>query len=126
MKIYRLAIILFISSILAFLLHLIIYKMNFDLESIINVLFVVGVITFLPAILVITNALTVFDGIKYALRVFITPSYRTKYPTFKDYKEDCKEKIKSKVFMEILIVSAAFLLVSTILTVIYHVNWEES
>ena len=105
MKIGRFFIILGSCFVLAFLLHILAYQFNFTFQSISNVSFAVGMVFLLVSVVAVTNAYKVFQGINYALRTLITPSYRNKYPTYRDYKEEKSEAVSSKIFFEILIAS---------------------
>ena len=127
MKIYRIFIILFSILLIAFFINIIANGFHFELISITNGLFVAGIISFFPVLISLTNAMKLFDGLRYSVRVLFDSQYRKKYPSFRDYKTDHdKEKSDSKIFLEILLVSSFVLLVSIILTVIYHAKWKEN
>lgn len=115
MKISRLLLILAVTLGLAFLVHLWIYSTYFSYETISNSMFVVGMILFLPSLVVLTKAYEVFQGIHYAFRVLVNPSYRKTYPRFSDFKEDHSKQIKTTVFYEILLASFLVVIVAVIL-----------
>ena len=115
MKPLRMALIFIGMVILAGLLQLVVYGTYFTATNASNVLFVVGVVFFLPCVIALTSAFKVFHGIRYALRVFVSPSFRREYPRYKEYKEDRKDKISSGIFVEILISSVILILAAGIL-----------
>lgn len=115
MKPIRLLLILAATLGLALGVHLLVYKDNFTYESMSNALFVVGMIIFLPSLVVLTRAYEVFQGIQYSMRVLFSPNYRKLYPKYSDYKEEKSEKIKTSVFYEILAASLIAVVMAIIL-----------
>lgn len=115
MKPFRLLLILAATLGLALGVHLLVYKEIFTYESMSNALFVVGMIIFLPSLVVLTKAYEVFQGIQYSMRVLFSPNYRKLYPKYSDYKEEKSEKIKTSVFYEILIASSITVVTAIIL-----------
>lgn len=115
MKPFRMALIFAGMVVLAGLLQLAVYGTYVTATNVSNVLFVVGVIFFLPCVVALTSAFKVFHGIRYAMRVFISPSFRREYPRYKEYKDDRKDKIASTVFVELLISAAVLILAAGIL-----------
>ncbi len=115
MKYFRLAIIFFAIILVAFLLHLMVYKQDFTYANISDVLFVVSIILFLPSVVAMTGAYQLFHGFRYVFRVIISPSFKREYPNFKDYKDERSTEIKTTIFKEILIASFILMIVSLIL-----------
>ncbi|MCK7489053.1 MAG: hypothetical protein MZU79_01510 [Anaerotruncus sp.] len=64
------------------LLHLAVYQTDFTYTNVSNALFVVGVVFFLPSLVALTSAFEVFHGIRYAMRVLWSPSFRREYPRY--------------------------------------------
>lgn len=118
MKFLRLVIIFGALVILAFLLHLGIYKTQFSIETISNVTFVVGIISFLPSLIAVTGAHQIFQGIGYVFKTMLSKSAKEEFPTFKDYKEHKSEKVDNSFFKEVFIMSFALLVIGIILAVI--------
>ncbi|MGD9910276.1 MAG: DUF3899 domain-containing protein [Candidatus Izemoplasmatales bacterium] len=101
---------------LALGVHLLVYGGdNFTYESMSNALFVVGMIIFLPSLVVLTRAYEVFQGIQYSMRVLFSPNYRKLYPKYSDYKEEKSEKIKTTIFYEILGASLVVVVIAIVL-----------
>lgn len=101
--------------ILSFLLHLWQYGLNLTYETTSNALFIIGVIMFLPALVAVTQAYYVFNGIRYAFRVIINPKFRQEYPQYSDYRDERSEKIKTSLFAEMLITSGTLIVAAIIL-----------
>jgi len=102
-------------TVLAFLLHLVIFQWDFSLQSVSDSLFVTGVIFFLPAIIAWSSAYEIFQGIGYVFRVTLSPAFRREYPRFRDFKADRKAEIKTSLFKEMALASFLLLLASGIL-----------
>ncbi len=115
MKPFRFIFILILILLVSFLVHLWIYSTRYTYESVSNSMFVVGMIVFLPSLVVLTRAYEVFQGINYAMRVLFSPSYRSRYPRFRDFKEDHSGKVKTTVFYEIILASFLVVVVAAIL-----------
>lgn len=111
MKYFRLAIIFIAMLTVSFLLHLLVYQNNFSYANISDVIFVVSIIVFLPAVVAMTGAYQIFHGFRYVFKIFISPSFKQQYPNFREYKEERQTEIKTTFFKELLI--ASFILVIT-------------
>ena len=109
MRLFRFIIVFLFLVIISLLLHLALYRTDFSYENMANALFVVNIIVFLPTFVVLFGGFEVFQGISYALKVLVNPSYRHTFPKFSDYKESREVKINTGIFYEILI--SAFLLI---------------
>lgn len=118
MKLLRFALILVSLVVLALLLHIPVYGTTINLETISNVLFVVGVITFLPSLIVTTGAYQVFQGITYVFKSMFGKNTRQEFPTFRDYKEHHSKKVETTFFKEALLASGIVLLAGMILAII--------
>lgn len=117
MKPFRMVLILLGMVTAAGLLQLAVYHTNLTATNVSNVLFVVGVVFFLPCVIALTSAFKVFHGIRYVMRVMVSPSFRREYPRYKEYKDERKEKISSAVFVEVLISSALLILAAGIIAI---------
>jgi hypothetical protein len=115
MKLFRNIIILVGLVLLASILHLLVYQFEITMMSISNVLFVVGIIVLLPSIIAITSAYRVFRGMKYVVRVFISPHFRKEYPTFRDYKEEKEKEINTTLFYEFFVAALMMIITSGVL-----------
>lgn len=114
-------VIVLISMLLgAFLLHLLVYRVQFSIENASNVLFVVGIIMFLPSVIAITSAYRVFHSMRYVFRVIISPNFKQEYPTFKDYQTEKTKDIQSTIFTEFLVASLLLMIASFILARMWY------
>lgn len=112
MKFLRLIIIFVVEIAFAFLVMLF-RGVSFTITNISDHFFVVGVIIGLPSIVAITQAFRLFYGFRYAARVFITPSYRKIYPSFKDFEETKTGGEKNNTFFgEVLIASLVVVIIA--------------
>ncbi|MFA5471171.1 MAG: DUF3899 domain-containing protein [Acholeplasmataceae bacterium] len=118
MKIFRLLLIFLSILVVSFLLYLWIYGSTYIVGNVANALFVVGMITFLPTIIAMTQAYKFFQGFNYAIRSFISTAFRENYPKFSDYKAEKDTKIKTTVFLEAFIASGTVVILSIIFTVV--------
>lgn len=115
MKIQRFIIIFIVLIITAFLIHTVTDKFIYSITSISNALFIVGIVALMPSIVALTNAYQVFHGFRYAIRAFISTSFRREYPNFRDYKEERTVSIKSSIFLEVFLASMILIVTSIIL-----------
>lgn len=120
MKWLRFVIILVVMLIAAFLLHLLVYRMNFSYENASNVLFVVGIIMILPSVVAMTSAYRIFQSMRYVIRVAASPSFRREYPTFKDYQTEKTREIQSTIFIEFFVASLLLIIASFILARMWY------
>lgn len=112
MKFLRLIIIFIIEIVLA-LFAMLIRDVPFTLLNLSDHFFVVGIIIGLPSIVAITQAFRLFYGFRYAARVFITPSFRKLYPSFKDFEETKTGGEKNHTFFgEVFIASLIVILIA--------------
>ena len=119
MKIFRLLLIFLSILVVSFLLYLWIYGSTYIVGNVANALFVVGMITFLPTIIAMTQAYKFFQGFNYAIRSFISTAFRENYPKFSDYKAEKRyKKLKTTVFLEAFIASGTVVILSIIFTVV--------
>jgi len=115
MKLFRNLIILVGLLFLASILHLLVYQLEITLMSVSNVLFVVGIIVLLPSIIAMTSAYRVFRGMRYVVRVLISPHFKKEYPTFRDYKEEKEKEINTTLFYEFFAVALLMIITSGVL-----------
>ena len=118
MNFTRLVIIVISTTIMAFVLHLLVYQMDFTYTSISNSLFVVSILFLLPSFVAITRAFEVFHGINYVFRVIISPSFKREYPHFSDFKAEKTGKTKSTIFLEMMITASTMMIISIILALV--------
>ncbi len=118
MKIFRLILIFLMLLVVSFLLYLWIYGSTYVVGNAANALFVIGMITFLPTIIAMTQAYKFFHGFNYAFRSFVSTSFRQNYPKFSDYKDERSVQIKTTIFLEAFIASGVIVVISIILTVV--------
>jgi uncharacterized membrane protein YiaA len=118
MKIWRFLIITGLLFILSLSLHLPVYGTKFNLETISNVTFVVGIITFLPALVALTGAYQVFHGMGYFFKILFNKNAKQEFPTYRDYKEDKSNNSDTSFYKELLIGSLIVLVVGIILAII--------
>ncbi|BCR36582.1 DUF3899 domain-containing protein [Mariniplasma anaerobium] len=118
MKIFRLILIFISLLLIAVLLHLWIYGSTLTSTNASNVLFVVGMITFLPTIIAMTQSYKVFQGFNYAFRSFLSTAFRQTYPKFSDYKNEKDVTIKTTIFLEMFIASSILVVAGIILSVV--------
>lgn len=116
MKLSRFLIIEVALFIFALLLHLVVFGSTFTLQTSSDALFVIGILTFLPGVLALSKADTIFQGINYSLKLLVLKDFRSQYPNFKDYKDYKATSIKEKVYTEFLIASFIIVLVAVILS----------
>jgi len=118
MRPIRFSLLFLILSLVTLLLHLWIYGTNFTQTNIANATFVIGVITFLPTTVAMSQSYKVFDGFNYAFRSFFSTTFRNTYPRFTDYKKERSTKIKTSIFLEMFVASGLLIFISIVLTVI--------
>ena len=95
-------------------LHLLIYSTTFTYESTSNSFFVVGVLFFLPALVVVTGSYEVFYGFRYSMSVLFRKDFRGHYPTFRDYKDEKFKRYETTIFIELMAVSTILFVISLI------------
>jgi len=115
MNYFRLAIIYVAMLLISLVLHLLVYQQDFTYANISNALFVVSIILFLPSVVAMTGAYQLFHGFRYVFKVFVSPSFRSEYPNFRDYKEERQTEIKTTFFKEVLLSSFIIMVASIIL-----------
>jgi hypothetical protein len=118
MKPIRFILLFLILCLVTLLLHLWIYGTHFTKTNIANVTFVIGVMTFLPTMIAMSQSYKVFDGFNYAFRSLLSTTFRNTYPRFTDYKKERSIKIKTSIFLEAFIASSILIVISIVLTVI--------
>jgi hypothetical protein len=114
----RLVILFTILNVFALILHLWIMGSTFTISSLSDVLFVVGIITFLPSVVAMTKAYVVFQGFSYAMKSLFARNFKTQYPQFKDYQAIKEDDVKTTFFMELLIASGIVMVIGIVLAVI--------
>lgn len=118
MNIIRMIIIFLALLVVSFLLYLGVYGTVYTTGYAANALFVVGMLVFLPTIIAMTQAYRFFQGFNYAIRSFISTSFRQNYPKFNDYKSEKDVKIKTTIFIESFIASGVVVIIGIILSVV--------
>lgn len=97
------------------LLHLALYQTVFTLERVSNVLFVVSIIAFLMALIMKTGAFQVFLGFGYSFRVLWGRDFRNQYPNYSDYRDERNVKTTGAQALGLLLVSSVFLIVAIVM-----------
>lgn len=114
----RTSIITAIYLVITFGFHYMLYRLNFNFESISNSLFYIGIMSFFAGIIAVTNAQNVFIGFRF----FIVQRFQRKdNPDRLSYSEYKDEKMNTKftyVSVVILVVGLAFIIASVILGIL--------
>ena len=100
---------------LSLVLHLFVYGTNFTYESISNAMFVLGIITFLSSLIVLTGSYEVFYGIRYSLQALFTKEFRGKYPTFLEFKTEKTVTHETSFFLETIISASVIIVIAIVL-----------
>lgn len=110
MKWLRFFVILIVESGLALLLA---YTRDNELSymALSDGFFVVGILIGLPSIVVISNAPRLFYGFRYAVRLFINPSFKKIHPSFRDYQLSKNDNNPNQTFLLEVIVSSIILII---------------
>ncbi|HHU23645.1 MAG: hypothetical protein PHG08_02430 [Bacilli bacterium] len=122
MSIFRFLIFTIILLGLAFLTHASIYGMQFSLESVSNITFVIGIVFFLPSLVALTGAFQVFHGMGYILKLLFNKNAKQEFPTFSDYKEYKSKKTNVGFFKELIVSSFLIMLTGIIFAIIVFRN----
>jgi len=125
MKPIRFILLFLILCLVTLLLHLWIYGTSFTMTNIANATFVIGVITFLPTTIAMSQSYKVFDGFNFAFRTLLSTTFRNTYPRFTDYKKERSTKIKTSIFLEAFIASGILIVTSIVLTAVV-LSWMMS
>lgn len=119
MKIWRLILLTAIIFGLAALVQILAFGPVFTLDSISDATFVVGIIIFLPSLIVVTGANQVFHGMGYVLRLLFSKIAKNEFPTYSDYKEHKTNNRETSFFKELLIASSIVFAVGIITALIF-------
>ncbi len=96
-------------------LHLIVYRINFNFENISNVLFVLGMLAFLPSLIVQTGSYEMFYGIRYSMQVLFRKDFRKQYPSFTEFRTEKMVTYETSIFLETMIASSVIIIIAIIL-----------
>lgn len=118
MRPVRFILLFLILCLVTLLLHLWIYGTSFTMTNIANSTFVIGIITFLPTTIAMSQSYKVFDGFNFAFRTLLSTTFRNTYPRFTDYKKERSTKIKTSIFLEAFIASGILIVISIVLTAV--------
>lgn len=121
MKYWRLLITILVMCGLTALLIVVIPRFGFELNSISDALFVVGIIVFLPSLLMRIGAFEVFHGMGYFFRLVFNRDTKKEYPTYKDYKET-KTVERSPAFFNELLVASTLIIIAGIITALIAIG----
>lgn len=104
------------AILLAMGLQLLLYGLYITYETVSNITFVLGIITFFSSLIALTGAFEVMYGIRFALRTLYDWSYREKVKTIGEYRDSktLKKENKSTVYKEIMVVSILLLVTAAI------------
>ena len=123
MSFLRFIIFLLGSLALAWLFHLVFfikgYNSGYSFDSMSNALFVIGVMGFLPALMMHFGTYRMFYGMQYAMKSMFKQGFREKYRLFGDYLIDKKVDAKTTIYLELML--ASFLLIALSLT--FSIMW---
>jgi hypothetical protein len=108
-----------IYLVITFLFHYLFYRLSFELDSISNTLFYVGITSFFSGLIGVTNAQNVFIGFRY----FIVQKFQRKDNSeYLSYSEYNKDKIRSEftyVSVLILIIGIGYIVGSIYLALLW-------
>jgi len=96
-------------------LHLLIYGSDYSYSTLSDSLFVVGIITFLPALVMQMRAYQIFYGLQYGFKSLYSRDFYKHYPRYRDYREEKDTDVKTSLFIEVMIVSGAIIIAAIIL-----------
>ena len=115
MNIIRIILILLGVLLLSLGLHLLVYGVDFTYEHISNSMFVLGIITFLSSLIVVSGSYEIFYGFRYSMRALFTKDFRKRYPTFLEFKTEKEVPINSTAFIESIIASVIIIVIAIVL-----------
>jgi hypothetical protein len=92
-----------------------VYGSEFTTAHLSDSLFVVGMVTFFPALVMQTRSYQVFYGMRYGFKAMFNKDFYQQYPNFRDYRETKDVQWESTVFVELMVVSAVIILAGIIL-----------
>lgn len=115
MNIIRIILILLGVLLLSLGLQLLVYGVSFTYEHVSNVMFVLGVITFLSSLIMVSGSYEIFYGFRYSMRSLFTKDFRKHYPTFLEFKTEKEVPVNSSVFIDSIIASTVVIVVAIIL-----------
>jgi len=112
MRWLRTLIVFVIQLVIAFLIHLLMHGTFFTFAHISDALFVIGAIAFMLSLSLMVGAFQLFIGLGYVFRVTLSQSFRERYSTFQEYKEDKTDKEKNPLYVEVFIASVFIVLLA--------------
>ncbi len=115
MRILRNILIFIGIMLLSLVLHLLVYGTNFNYENISNAMFVLGIITFFSSLIVLTGSYEVFYGIRYSLQALFAKDFRSKYPSFLEFKTDKTVEHNTSFFAEMIISATIIIIIAIVL-----------
>lgn len=95
-------------------LYLLIYKSYFSLTYVSNILFIVGVLVFLPALSIHLGAYRMFYSFSYFAKSVLNKEFKKNYPSFVDYRDE-KDVENDKSFSLIIVAASGFVLAASII-----------
>jgi len=111
---YSRIITIFLSLVaVSFVVHYIVYvrgyNQGYSYDTISNALFMVGVVSFFPALMAQLGSYRFFYGFQYALRGLVSNEFRSRYRNFSDYLNEKTTKIITTIYVEFLIAAGTIL-----------------
>jgi len=122
MKFWRFLLILATLFATSYFIHLPVFGPSISISSAGDILFVVGIVMFLPAIAAMMQAQRVFMGIRYVFRLLFTRDGKTMYPTYSDYVIAKTTDKETTFFKELFVASAILLIIGIVLSTITYMN----
>lgn len=126
MRFLRFLIFLLISLGLAWLYHYIFfnsrYNVGYSLNSMSDALFIIGVMGFLPALMMHIGTYRLFYGMQYAMKSIFVHGFRRKYSVFGDYLIDKKVESSTTLYLELMFASAVLIALS----ITFSIMWSRT
>ena len=97
-------------------IYLLIHKFVFSISKAADVLFVVGILVFLPAVNVHLGAYRIMHSFSYFARSLLNKDFKKNYPTFADYRDEKDGEVNKKISLVIVAASGIILLAAIIIS----------
>ena len=107
-----------IYSIVLFCFYSLIYGFKYQIDSISNVLFIIGFLSFGAGLLSVTNAQNVFIGFRYFFKNLFKPKDEEKI-SFYEFKEEKYQEKHTYVSKLILFVGLFLIIIAIVLAITY-------
>jgi hypothetical protein len=87
-----------------------------------DALFIIGVMGFLPALMMHIGTDRLFYGMQYAMKSIFTNGFRQKYKVFGDYLIDKKSDASTTLYLELMLASAVLI----VLSITFSLMWSRA